>query len=147
LHREIVNARVWIGFHYRNSAEVGVELGTDVAKWTLQHYFGTVQTVSSTSNSFTVAFVSTAAGEGRVYFGSGPGCQGLVEVATQDRSPGTTTHMVTVSGNDLPGTVGDIGIQPSTTYWYETATTSHSQEEIDNNNGQCYSVTTLPTKH
>jgi hypothetical protein len=79
-----------------------------------------------------------------VYFGSGPACLGLVEVATQDQKPGTTLHTVTVTGNDLPGTVGDNGIQPSTTYWYETATITRSGEVIDNNNGQCYQITTLP---
>jgi hypothetical protein len=40
---EIVNARVWIGFHYRNSAVTGVELGTNVASWTLERFFGPVQ--------------------------------------------------------------------------------------------------------
>lgn len=143
LRREIVNARVWIGFHYRNSAEVGVKLGTDVARWTLDRYFGTVDPMEVTSHSFTVRFASKAPGAGRVYFGSGPGCQGLVEVATQDQTPGTTLHTVTVTGNDLPGTVGDNGVQQGTTYWYETAASTRSREEIDNNGGQCYQVTTL----
>jgi hypothetical protein len=40
---EIVNARVWIGFHYRNSAIAGVDLGTNVASWTLERFFGRVQ--------------------------------------------------------------------------------------------------------
>jgi hypothetical protein len=145
LDREIVNARVWIGFHYRNSAEVGVDLGKDVAKWTMQRYFGSVGSVSAAANSFTVNFASASPGVGRVYFGSGPGCRGLVEVATQDRLPGTTLHSVTVNGNDLPGTVGDNGIQPGTTYWYETATSARSGEQIDDNGGRCYHVTTLPT--
>lgn len=39
LEREIVNARVWAGLHYRGSAEVGVDLGRDVARWTLHRYF------------------------------------------------------------------------------------------------------------
>ncbi len=39
LEREIVNARVWAGLHYRNSGEVGVQLGKDVARWTLHRYF------------------------------------------------------------------------------------------------------------
>jgi hypothetical protein len=146
LRREIVNARVWIGFHYRNSAEVGVDLGTNVAKWTLQRYFGSVKVDATTSSSFTVSFASTSPGQGMVYFGSGPGCQGLVEVATQDRSPNTTMHAVTVTGNDFPGTVGDNGIQPGTTYWYEVVTATRSGEEIDDNNGRCYSVTSDPPK-
>jgi hypothetical protein len=40
LDTEIVNARVWIGFHYRHSAEDGVALGRKVASWTLKRYFG-----------------------------------------------------------------------------------------------------------
>jgi hypothetical protein len=45
-------------------------------------------------------------------------------------------------GNDLPGTVGDNGIVPGTTYWYETVATAPSTgQQIDNNNGKCYSVT------
>jgi hypothetical protein len=36
---EIIDARVWVGFHYRFSDIKGVELGTDVARWTLEHYF------------------------------------------------------------------------------------------------------------
>jgi hypothetical protein len=39
LDREIINARVWAGLHYRNSGKVGVELGKDVAHWTLHRYF------------------------------------------------------------------------------------------------------------
>lgn len=36
---QIVDARVWLGFHYRNSDEQGVKLGNDVAKWELRRYF------------------------------------------------------------------------------------------------------------
>jgi hypothetical protein len=75
-----------------------------------------------------------------VYFGSGPGCSGLVEVATQDLRPGTASHTVVVTGNDLPGTVGNIGIQPGVTYWYEVVTVIRNGTEIDNNGGTCYSV-------
>jgi hypothetical protein len=39
LRREIVNARVWAGLHYRNSANVGVWLGKAVARYALDHYF------------------------------------------------------------------------------------------------------------
>jgi hypothetical protein len=143
LDREIINARVWAGLHYRNSAEVGVGLGRDVADWTLQRYFGSVEPMAVTDDSFTVRSVSPSAGAARVYFGSGPGCRGIVEVATQDQSPGSTSHTVTVTGNDLPGTVGDNGILPGTTYWYEVATMTRSGEVIDNNAGQCYQITTL----
>jgi len=36
---EIVNARVWIGFHFRSSVVAGENLGTSVANWELQRYF------------------------------------------------------------------------------------------------------------
>ena len=39
LQREVVNARVWAGLHYRGSALEGLELADSVAKWTLQRYF------------------------------------------------------------------------------------------------------------
>lgn len=95
---------------------------------------------------FVTGFDSSAPGQGMVYFGSGPGCQGLVEVGTQDIHPGTTTHAVVVTGNDLPGTIGDNGIVPGTTYWYETVTVTSSGPQIDNNNGACYSVTIPPVQ-
>ena len=39
LDREVVNARVWAGLHYRGSALEGLELARKVARWTLQRYF------------------------------------------------------------------------------------------------------------
>ncbi|SRR6266404_1936985 len=39
LDTQLVNARVWIGFHYRNSVLAGEALGTSVANWDLQRYF------------------------------------------------------------------------------------------------------------
>ena len=36
---QLVNARVWIGFHYRHSVIAGENLGTNVANWELQRYF------------------------------------------------------------------------------------------------------------
>ena len=39
LYTQLVNARVWIGFHYRNSVVAGENLGTAVAKWELHRYF------------------------------------------------------------------------------------------------------------
>jgi hypothetical protein len=48
---------------------------------------------------------------------------------------------VLVLGNDLPGTVGDNGIVPGTTYLYETVTMTSVGQEVDNNAGKCYSVT------
>ena len=39
LMTQLVNARVWIGFHYRNSVVRGENLGTSVASWELLRYF------------------------------------------------------------------------------------------------------------
>jgi hypothetical protein len=39
LDREIVDARVWIGFHFRGSVVAGVALGRKVAKYDLRHAF------------------------------------------------------------------------------------------------------------
>ena len=39
LDRQVVNARVWAGLHYRGSAVEGLELARKVARWTLQRYF------------------------------------------------------------------------------------------------------------
>jgi hypothetical protein len=88
--------------------------------------------------SFVVTWTSAKAGAGMVLFGTGPGCTGLVDVAMSDMGAGTTSHTVVVTGNDLPGTVGDIGIQPGQTYWYETVVVGSAP---DNNGGKCYSVT------
>ena len=96
---------------------------------------------TSSNPSFTVSFVSANPGQGQVYYGNGPGCSGLVETATQDQTAGTTEHTVTVTGNELPGTVGDAGLTPGMTYWYEMVTSTSSGNEVDNNGGQCYSVT------
>ena len=46
-----------------------------------------------------------------------------------------------VRGNDLPGTVGNIGLTPGATYWYEMLTVSALGVEVDNNGGRCYTVT------
>ena len=39
LQREVADARVWAGLHYRGSTLAGLELARDVARWTLQRYF------------------------------------------------------------------------------------------------------------
>ena len=39
LDTEIVNARVWAGLHFRYSGETGVDLGKEVARWGIKHYF------------------------------------------------------------------------------------------------------------
>jgi hypothetical protein len=40
---ELVDARVWIGFHFRNSTVQGERLGNAVAAWTLDRYFQPVR--------------------------------------------------------------------------------------------------------
>ena len=47
----------------------------------------------ATTASFTVSFTSRVPGQGEIYFGSGPGCTGLVEVGTA----GTSAGVVSVS--------------------------------------------------
>jgi hypothetical protein len=39
LERDIVNARVWVGYHWRTSDEAGYRLGDRVARWALQRNF------------------------------------------------------------------------------------------------------------
>jgi PAP2 superfamily len=36
---QVVDARVWLGFHFRNSVEVGEKLGNRVAGWELKQFF------------------------------------------------------------------------------------------------------------
>jgi hypothetical protein len=43
LDREVVDARVWIGFHYRHSGIAGVRLSREVAHWTLRRFFRPVR--------------------------------------------------------------------------------------------------------
>lgn len=115
----------------------GTENGTGPRAVPVVSPSGSVGVVSR----FAVDFQSQKAGQAQVLFGVGPGCSGLVMTATQDQGAGTTHHWFVVTGNDLPGTVGDIGITPGATYWYETETMTSAGTEIDDNNGKCYSVT------
>ena len=39
IESQLVDARVWIGFHYRHSVIVGENLGNSVAAWTLDRFF------------------------------------------------------------------------------------------------------------
>jgi hypothetical protein len=39
LDDQLVNARVWIGFHFRNSVITGEHLGTSLANYELQRNF------------------------------------------------------------------------------------------------------------
>jgi hypothetical protein len=63
--------------------------------------------------------------------------------ATNDVFAGAKAHTVVVTGNDLPGTVGDNGIQAGATYWYETAAVTPTGVQVDDNAGKCYSITML----
>ena len=95
----------------------------------------------STNEAFVVTFSSKNAGQGMVLFGTS--CNALVNTATQDRGAGTTSHTVIVTGNDLPGTVGNIGLTQGQTYYYETVTATGPGTETDNNGGRCYTATAL----
>jgi hypothetical protein len=37
--KEIIDARVWSGIHFRNADEQGATLGKQVARWLQKHYF------------------------------------------------------------------------------------------------------------
>jgi hypothetical protein len=39
LRTEIINVRVWTGIHFRNSDEVGAEMGQELAQWALERFF------------------------------------------------------------------------------------------------------------
>jgi predicted lipoprotein with Yx(FWY)xxD motif len=95
---------------------------------------------NSTTASFLVTFSTPSPGQGIIFFGLGPACIGLVEIGTQDLAAGTTTHMVNVVGNDLPGTVGDNGILPGTTYSYKVGAITSSGVAVDDHAGACYTV-------
>jgi hypothetical protein len=94
------------------------------------------------TGGFDVFFRSRVPGQGEVLFGSGPGCTGLSQVATQDQGAGTIEHRIAVTGNELSGTVGNNGI-PGGTYWYETVTLTSAGPIVDNNGGKCYSTAVL----
>jgi hypothetical protein len=39
IQKQVVDARVWLGFHFRNSVVQGEKLGNDVAGWELKRFF------------------------------------------------------------------------------------------------------------
>ena len=39
IQKQVVDARVWLGFHFRNSVKQGEKLGNNVADWELNRYF------------------------------------------------------------------------------------------------------------
>ncbi|HEY8685565.1 MAG TPA: plastocyanin/azurin family copper-binding protein [Chloroflexota bacterium] len=119
----------------------GVWLAAQTTPNTLIAPIVTAHGSSGSSASFVVSFTSTAPGQGSVLFGPGTSCSGLVEVATQDLGAGTTAHTIQVKGNEMPGTVGDNGIQAGTTYSFEVVTSSSTGVQTDNNGGKCYTVT------
>ena len=96
----------------------------------------------SFTQGFAVTFTSTVPGQGWVLFGPGPGCSGLVETATNDVGTGTKTHTVIVTGNDLAGSIGNIGLTPGATYSYESVTLgTDGTTQVDDNGGKCYQAT------
>lgn len=40
LRNDVINARVWLGIHFRFADTGGVDMGQRVADWALEHYFG-----------------------------------------------------------------------------------------------------------
>jgi hypothetical protein len=114
-------------------------LGTSTAGVTVRPMVVSSTDGRTVSASFEVSFSSSRPGQGQVLFG--PACSSLVMSATQDQGAGTTQHTVVVTGNDLPGTVGDIGITPGATYFFEAVTSTPSGMEVDNNGGSCFRVT------
>ena len=47
LDKQIVDARVWIGFHYRHSVVAGEQIARDVSHWTLKRYFRPIHSARS----------------------------------------------------------------------------------------------------
>jgi hypothetical protein len=43
IDKQVVDARVWLGFHFRNSVQQGERLGDHVAAWELDHFFQRTQ--------------------------------------------------------------------------------------------------------
>jgi hypothetical protein len=43
IQKQVIDARVWLGFHFRNSVKQGVELGNNVAEYELERYFKRVR--------------------------------------------------------------------------------------------------------
>ena len=39
IQKQVVDARVWLGFHFRNSVVQGEKIGNDVARWELHQFF------------------------------------------------------------------------------------------------------------
>jgi hypothetical protein len=39
IQNQVVDARVWLGFHFRNSVKQGENLGNNVAAWELRRFF------------------------------------------------------------------------------------------------------------
>ncbi len=120
----------------------GATLDTVQTAYLVSNAWTQIQGVASKVGGigFEVDFKSTVPGNGEVLFGSGPGCTGLVSVASQDFGASTIEHQVFVNGNDLAGTVGNIGITPGTTYSYEVVTNTANGPQVDNNGGACFTM-------
>lgn len=99
-----------------------------------------VQVTSVSPEGFQVTYTSKQPGRGQILFGMGPGCNGLVELATKDLGSGTRLHSILVTGNDLGGSSGSTRISPGYQYFFEVETVTALGTETDNNHGKCYSV-------
>jgi hypothetical protein len=51
IQNQVVDARVWLGFHFRNSVNQGEKLGNNVAAWELRRFF---QPARSRDSRFTL---------------------------------------------------------------------------------------------
>lgn len=43
LRDDIVNGRMWLGVHYRSADEEGAQMGQQIARWALSHYFKPIE--------------------------------------------------------------------------------------------------------
>ena len=43
VQKQVVDARVWLGFHFRNSVVQGERVGNNVANYELKNFFGKVK--------------------------------------------------------------------------------------------------------
>jgi hypothetical protein len=55
IQNQVVDARVWLGFHFRNSVKQGEKLGNNVADWELRRFF---QPARSRGSRFTLRAAS-----------------------------------------------------------------------------------------
>ena len=64
IQNQVVDARVWLGFHFRNSVKQGENLGNNVAAWELRHFF---KSTRSRDSRFTLPAASGGAPSRRAH--------------------------------------------------------------------------------